>query len=46
MAFKNWFPWGPLPIYSYKEKGEDGYVVRTLELKKYQPVEVIRCDYL
>ncbi|CAN8096155.1 unnamed protein product [Discula destructiva] len=46
LVLKNWFPWNPLPLYSYKEKKEYGHVVRTLELKKPQPIEVIRCDFI
>lgn len=42
---KSWYPWTPLPIEEYREKGEYGRVVRVLKLHKPQPVEVIRCDY-
>lgn len=45
LPMKNWFPWNPLAIYSYAEKDEYGYKVRSIELKKPQPVEVIRCDF-
>ncbi|KAJ4388639.1 hypothetical protein N0V93_006098 [Gnomoniopsis smithogilvyi] len=45
LPMKNWFPWNPLAINSYAEKDEYGYQVRSLELKKPQPVEVIRCDF-
>lgn len=46
LALKNWFPWNPLPIHSYGEGEQDKIVVRTLVLKRPQPVEVVRCDYV
>lgn len=45
LPMKNWFPWNPLAISSYLEKDEYGLKVRSIELKKPQPVEVIRCDF-
>lgn len=47
LPLKNWFPWTPLRIEEYTEHRheEDGWKVRTITLKKPQPVEVIRCDY-
>lgn len=47
LPLKNWFPWTPLRINEYKEQRhqEGDWKVRIIQLKKPQPVEVIRCDY-